>query len=151
MSVQGNRFVYFGHNHHHHHNPLIIVTHITTPTDITTPIIISAIATTTIITTIIIIVNTTIYVVELIFFLRFHHITGLFRQILHSFSIIRNIKLIMNTNVEKSDLTYLHGMRVLSLFWIILLHVNVDSVAQLWPYGMIVEFNTRRCIACKTR
>jgi hypothetical protein len=30
----------------------------------------------------------------------------------------------MKTDVEKSDMTYLHGIRVLTLFWIILLHAT---------------------------
>ncbi|XP_046851781.1 nose resistant to fluoxetine protein 6-like [Xenia sp. Carnegie-2017] len=45
-------------------------------------------------------------------------------KVLNSFSISRNVKWIMNTSVRKGDLTCLHGIRVLSLFWIILIHVN---------------------------
>ena len=52
----------------------------------------------------------------------FSILIGLCHQVLVSFSIIRNIKTIMNTDCGKRDLTYLHGIRVLSLFWIILFH-----------------------------
>ena len=51
---------------------------------------------------------------------------------------VRNVKWIMNTNVGKSDLTYLHGIRVLSLFWIILLHVNNELFA-FFPIGKYIE------------
>jgi hypothetical protein len=60
---------------------------------------------------------------------------GLCREILHSFSMIRNVKSIMRTDVEKSDMTYLHGIRVLSLFWIILLHVNYAAMSSFVPVG----------------
>ena len=53
-----------------------------------------------------------------------HFFIGLCHEMLHSFSIFRNVKSIMKTDVEKSDMTYLHGIRVLTLFWIILLHAN---------------------------
>lgn len=43
-------------------------------------------------------------------------------KLLNCFSLIKNTNYILNTNVGKTDLTYLHGIRVLSLFWIILLH-----------------------------
>ena len=65
----------------------------------------------------------------------FYLLIGLFCRTLHSFSIIRNIKTIMSTNVGKRDLRYLHGIRVLSLFWIILLHVTFSAVVNFWPYG----------------
>ncbi|XP_028406328.1 nose resistant to fluoxetine protein 6-like [Dendronephthya gigantea] len=55
---------------------------------------------------------------------------GTFYEIVNSFSMIRNVNTILNTNVRKSDLTYLHGIRVLSLFWIILFHVYVQTFAQ---------------------
>ena len=45
-------------------------------------------------------------------------------EVLNSFSLIRNTNSILNTKVGKSDLTYLHGIRVLSLFWVILAHVG---------------------------
>ena len=64
---------------------------------------------------------------------------GLIYQALHSFSMIRNIKSTMNTNVGKRDLTYLHGIRVLSLFWIILLHISTCTAFYLWPYGKQVN------------
>ena len=60
---------------------------------------------------------------------------GLFCRTLQSFSTIRNIKTIMSTNVGKRDLRYLHGIRVLSLFWIILLHVAMFAFGGFWPYG----------------
>jgi energy-coupling factor transporter transmembrane protein EcfT len=69
------------------------------------------------------------------------YIIGIFHQILNSFSMIRNIKSIMSTDVGKSDLTYLHGIRVLSLFWIILFHVNVSTINSLWPYGKLIMKN----------
>ena len=43
-------------------------------------------------------------------------------KLLNCFSLIKNTSFILSTNVGKSDLTYLHGIRVLSLFWIIILH-----------------------------
>ncbi|XP_046853576.1 nose resistant to fluoxetine protein 6-like isoform X2 [Xenia sp. Carnegie-2017] len=52
-------------------------------------------------------------------------------KILQSFSIAKNVKSIMNTNVGQSDLTYLHGIRVLSLFWIILFHAIMFT--RIWP------------------
>ncbi|XP_028406319.1 nose resistant to fluoxetine protein 6-like isoform X2 [Dendronephthya gigantea] len=55
---------------------------------------------------------------------------GTIYEIMNSFSIIRNVNTILNTNVRKHDLTYLHGIRVLSLFWIVLLHVNVQAFAR---------------------
>ena len=64
--------------------------------------------------------------------------TGLWYKILHCFSMIRNVKWIMNTNAGKSDLTYLHGIRVLSLFWIILFHVN-SLLLGLFPIGKYIE------------
>ena len=64
--------------------------------------------------------------------------TGLCRQILHSFSIIRNVKTIMSTDCGKGDLTYLHGIRVLSLFWIILFHVHTVFILSLGPIGKCV-------------
>ncbi|XP_028401905.1 nose resistant to fluoxetine protein 6-like [Dendronephthya gigantea] len=47
---------------------------------------------------------------------------GIILSVLHCFSCLRNIKFIMSTDVGKSDLTYLHGIRVISMFWIIGLH-----------------------------
>ena len=70
---------------------------------------------------------------------------GLCREILHSFSMIRNVKSIMRTDVEKSDMTYLHGIRVLSLFWIILLHVNNGSMMTLLPAGKYVKILAQAC------
>ncbi len=52
---------------------------------------------------------------------------------------LRNVKTIMSTNTGKSDLTYLHGIRVLSLFWIILIHVAYQNVSSFWPYGKLIE------------
>ena len=60
-------------------------------------------------------------------------------HILHSFSMLRNIKSIMRTKVEESDLTYLHGIRVLSLFWIIVLHVHYQLFSSFWPYDNIKD------------
>ena len=60
-------------------------------------------------------------------------------HILHSFSMLRNTKSIMRTKVEESDLTYLHGIRVLSLFWIIVLHVHYQLFSSFWPYGTFIE------------
>ena len=45
----------------------------------------------------------------------------------------------MRTNTGKSDLTYLHGIRVLSLFWIILLHVATEKNSSFWPYGKLIQ------------
>ena len=64
---------------------------------------------------------------------------GLIYQALNSFSMIRNIKSTMNTNVGKRDLTYLHGIRVLSLFWMILLHIPHFAITSFWPYGKQVN------------
>ena len=64
---------------------------------------------------------------------------GLCHHILHSFSMVRNIKSIMRTKVEESDLTYLHGIRVLSLFWIILYHIYVQVLGSLWPYDNLKD------------
>ena len=66
-------------------------------------------------------------------------IVGTFNEVLRSFSIIRNINSIMNTEVGNRDLTYLHGMRVLSLFWVILFHVNC-LVCDDWPLGKFRSF-----------
>ncbi len=53
---------------------------------------------------------------------------------------IRNVKTIMSTDTGKSDLTYLHGIRVLSLFWIILFHLSVKKFsAGFWPSGKLIE------------
>ena len=41
----------------------------------------------------------------------------------------------MNTDVGKSDLTYLHGIRVISLFWIVYIHVFREIVNQFLPVG----------------
>lgn len=41
----------------------------------------------------------------------------------------------MNTDVGKSDLTYLHGIRVLSMFWIIYLHADEQAYRSLKPIG----------------
>ena len=57
-----------------------------------------------------------------------------FIEVLHSFSLLRNVNLVMKTEVGNRDLTYLHGIRVLSLFWIILLHVNLFVSTDL-PSG----------------
>ena len=55
---------------------------------------------------------------------------GKIYEILNSFSMVRNVNAILNTNVRKSDLTYLHGIRVLSLFWIILYHVHFQNYSH---------------------
>ena len=55
-------------------------------------------------------------------------------KVLNSFSISRNVKWVMNTSVGKGDLTCLHGIRVLSLFWIIVFHV-MGNVPRLFPLG----------------
>jgi hypothetical protein len=68
--------------------------------------------------------------------------TGLCHEALHSFSMIRNIKSIMSTDVVKGDMTYLHGIRVLSLFWIILFHVNIYTMIIFLPVGKYVERQT---------
>ena len=52
----------------------------------------------------------------------FLSILGTSYKPLNCFSLIKNTSFILSTNVGKGDLTYLHGIRVLSLFWIILLH-----------------------------
>jgi hypothetical protein len=72
---------------------------------------------------------------ELRYYINCHPFVGFCHHILHSFSMIRNIKTIMKTKVGESDLKYLHGIRVLSLFWIILLHTNFQSYASFLPYG----------------
>ena len=72
---------------------------------------------------------------QVIKYLFLYFYIGLFCQALHSFSIIRNVQSIMRTHIGNSDLTYLHGIRVLSLFWIILYHITVFTVESFWPYG----------------
>ena len=52
-------------------------------------------------------------------------------KLLNCFSLIKNTSFILSTNVGKSDLTYLHGIRVLSLFWIILLHHTANIITFL--------------------
>ena len=59
--------------------------------------------------------------------LSFHFIVTLYK-LLNCFSLIKNTNFILNTNVGKNDLTYLHGIRVLSLFWIILVHLIGDLI-----------------------
>ena len=45
----------------------------------------------------------------------------------------------MNTDVSRTDLAYLHGLRVLSLFWIILIHINIQAANGSWPYGKWIK------------
>ena len=45
----------------------------------------------------------------------------------------------MNTDVSRTDLAYLHGLRVLSLFWIILIHLNIQAANGSWPYGKWIK------------
>ena len=52
-------------------------------------------------------------------------------KVLNCFSIIRNTAFIFNTKVRKTDLSYLHGIRVLSLFWIILFHFTITIIPPL--------------------
>ena len=47
---------------------------------------------------------------------------GIFEEILLCFSLIRNTKQIMNTKVPIGAITSLNGMRVLSMWWVILGH-----------------------------
>ena len=57
-------------------------------------------------------------------------------NILNCFSLIRNCNSVLNTNVGKRDLTYLHGIRVMSIFWLLAGHVFIPATtAQLTPIG----------------
>ena len=60
----------------------------------------------------------------------FLSILGTSYKLLNCFSLIKNTSFILSTNVGKGDLTYLHGIRVLSLFWIILLHHTGTIIAM---------------------
>ena len=60
----------------------------------------------------------------------FHSILVTSYKLLNCFSLIKNTSFILSTNVGNGDLTYLHGIRVLSLFWIILLHHTVTIITM---------------------
>ncbi|XP_028401903.1 O-acyltransferase like protein-like [Dendronephthya gigantea] len=64
---------------------------------------------------------------------------GIILSVLDCFSCQRNIKFIMNTDVGKSDLTYLHGIRVISMFWIIYIHANEQAYRSFKPIENMKE------------
>ena len=60
-------------------------------------------------------------------------------EALNCFSLVRNTNTIFNTKVRPNDLTYLHGIRVLTMFWIILLHIGGKAPQRSLPTGIYLK------------
>ena len=66
-------------------------------------------------------------------------------DVLNCFSLIRNINAIFDTKVSSSDLNCLHGIRVLTMFWIIFIHFGRTASLLSFPIGNIDYIVTSLC------
>lgn len=55
---------------------------------------------------------------------------------------MRNINTIFKTKVSPNDLACLHGIRVLTMFWIILLHTGAGATQRRLPTGITITIIT---------
>jgi hypothetical protein len=57
------------------------------------------------------------------------YVSGLLSQLLLSFSAVQNSRKILNCDSQEDSLTSVHGLRFLSLAWVILVHTYLQVFA----------------------
>jgi hypothetical protein len=70
---------------------------------------------------------------------------GLLPQLLLSFSAVQNGRKILKCDIQKDSLTSLHGLRFLSLAWVILVHTYLQVFAIAGKQTHIARYLQSNC------